>query len=212
MANNYDQATVSPYLPASLFSEAELEWLSCPCGLSADRCGDELYFYAEEGFREEEEDADGNEINVLSLFQEKLRQLDPVQYPSIVIHGAATCGKMRQDEFGGFAHFITRDAIRSFSTWQWLHEQAQQIASPPAPASAEQRPYSVLLLYPDYACETFGQDTYYAFVEARDQIEAVEIAQRQAVAAQDTEIDDPADFAPLLVTQGHHASEPLFNK
>ena len=74
------------------------------------------------------------------------------------------------------------------------------------------KPYSVLLLYPDYANDS-GTETYYAFVEASDPIDAVAVAQRQAVAAQEgVEIDDPDDFAPLLVTEGHHASEPLFNK
>ena len=47
---------------------------------------------------------------------------------------------------------------------------------------------------------------------AADPIEAVAVAQRQAVAAQSVEYDDPTDFHPLLVTQGHHYSEPLFNK
>jgi hypothetical protein len=211
MANNYYQATVTPYLPASLFSEAELESLAYPCGLCVHRCGDELYFDADEGFREEGEDADGADINGLSLLQAKLRQLDAARYPSIVIQGAATCSKMRQDEFGGFAHFITRAEIRSVSTWQWLYEQAQQDISPPPPASAGQRPYSVLLLYPDYANDG-GNETCYAFVEATDPIGAVAVAQHQAFAAQDFDIDIPTDFHPLLVTQGHHASEPLFNK
>ena len=74
------------------------------------------------------------------------------------------------------------------------------------------RPYSVLLLYPDYVSEQYGTETYYAFVTASDPIDAAAVAQRQAVADQVVEIDDPADFAPLLVTQGHHASEPLFNQ
>jgi hypothetical protein len=73
------------------------------------------------------------------------------------------------------------------------------------------RPYSVLLLYPDYANDG-GTETYYAFVEATDAIDAVAVAQRQAAAAQVVEIDDPTDFAPLLVTQGHHYGQPLFNK
>lgn len=77
--------------------------------------------------------------------------------------------------------------------------------------SARSQPYSVLLLYPDYANDG-GTETYYVFVEAADPLDAVAVAQRQAVAAQDVEIDDPADFAPLLVTQGHHTGEPLFNK
>lgn len=72
------------------------------------------------------------------------------------------------------------------------------------------KPYSVLLLYPDYANHS-GTETFYALIHATDPIEAVVLARRQAVAAQGVEID-PDDFAPLLVTQGHHASESLFNK
>jgi hypothetical protein len=73
------------------------------------------------------------------------------------------------------------------------------------------RPYSVLLLYPDYA-NNGGTETYYAWVEATDAIEAVALAQRKAASAQIIDIGDPTDFAPLLVTQGHHYGEPLFNK
>ena len=72
------------------------------------------------------------------------------------------------------------------------------------------KPYSVLLLYPDYANDS-GTETFYAFVEAPDPIEAVAVAQRQAAAAQSVGYE-PDGFAPLLVTQGHHVSESLFNK
>jgi hypothetical protein len=78
----------------------------------------------------------------------------------------------------------------------------------PDPAN---KPYSVLLLYPDYANDS-GSETYYAFVEASDPIDAVALAQRQAFAAQMGVIFPPGDFAPLLVTQGHHYGQPLFNK
>jgi hypothetical protein len=73
------------------------------------------------------------------------------------------------------------------------------------------KPFSVLLHYPDDLDNT-GYETYYAFVEAADPIEAVAAAQRQAVAVQSIKIDDPTDFHPLLVTEGHHASQPLFNR
>lgn len=79
-------------------------------------------------------------------------------------------------------------------------------ADAPAP-----KPYSVLLLYPDYIGD-YGSETYYAFVEAADPLAAVAVAQRQAAEAQAVDVDDPADFAPLLVIAGHHAGEPLFNK
>jgi hypothetical protein len=78
------------------------------------------------------------------------------------------------------------------------------------PRRAEQC-YSVLLLYPDYANDS-GTDTYYTFVTAADSIEAVTVAQRKAAAAQEGWGGEPEDFSPLLVTQGQHYSEPLFNK
>ena len=73
------------------------------------------------------------------------------------------------------------------------------------------KPYSVLLLYPDYANDN-GTETYYAFVDAPDAIEAVALAQRQAVAANEWVECEPDDFAPLLVTEGHHFGQALFNK
>ncbi len=72
-------------------------------------------------------------------------------------------------------------------------------------------PYSVLLLYPDYANDN-GTETYYTLVKAVDPIEAVVLAQRKAATAQEGVDMEPDDFVPLLVTQGHHVSEPLFNK
>jgi hypothetical protein len=78
-------------------------------------------------------------------------------------------------------------------------------------AAPQTKPFSVLLLYPDYVNDG-GSETYHAFVEASDALDAVAIAQCQAVAAQVADIDDPTDFAPLLVTEGHHHSQPLFNK
>jgi hypothetical protein len=125
MADNYYQATVSPELPAASFSDEELQSLEIACGLTFERYGDDLYFFAETCFVEQGEDDDSFGVDCLAFMQEKLRQLDPADYPHIWIQGAATCSKMRPDEFGGFAIFITRDGIRSVSTWQWLREQNQ---------------------------------------------------------------------------------------
>jgi hypothetical protein len=124
MASNHYQATMTPDLPAAVFSEFDLHALNAACGLRCE--GDDLlYFYAEECFSEEGEDHEGNWFNGLSLLQEKLRHLDPSAYPRIVIEGAATCSKMRPGEFGGFAFLITRDEIRYMATWQWIHEQTR---------------------------------------------------------------------------------------
>jgi len=89
--------------------------------------------------------------------------------------------------------------------------RSQWEAVPTAGSDSARKPYSVLLLYPDYANDT-GTETYYAFVEALDPIEAVAAAQREAVTAQDGVSIESEDFAPLLVTPGHNCSEPLFNK
>ena len=88
---------------------------------------------------------------------------------------------------------------------------SQWQAIPTEGGDSARKPYSVLLLYPDYANDS-GTETYYAFVEALDPIEAVALAQREAVTSQEGMDGDPEDFAALLVTPGHHYSEPLFNK
>jgi hypothetical protein len=72
------------------------------------------------------------------------------------------------------------------------------------------RPYSVLLLYPEYANDG-GTETYYTFVEAPDPAAAVALARQQALAAQEGVIFPAADFAPLLVTEGHHYGQPMSN-
>jgi hypothetical protein len=88
---------------------------------------------------------------------------------------------------------------------------SQWEAVPSAGSDSGKKPYSVLLLYPDFANDS-GTETYYAFVEASDAIEAVATAQQEAATAQESMDGDPEDFAVLLVTPGHHYSEPLFNK
>ena len=87
---------------------------------------------------------------------------------------------------------------------------AQAEASPPGDAPGK-RPYSVLLLYPDYANDD-GTETFYAWTEASDSLAAIADAQRQALATHEWTDRDPADFVPLLVTQGHHHGQPLLNK
>jgi hypothetical protein len=129
MADNFSQATISPDLPARLFSEHELHSLEAACGLTCERYGDDLYFYADTSFHEHGEDAEDAVVDCLALMQEKLRQLDPEDYPCISIQGASTCSKMRPDEFGGFAFLIARDGIRSMSTWHWLHEQQKSLTA-----------------------------------------------------------------------------------
>jgi hypothetical protein len=89
--------------------------------------------------------------------------------------------------------------------------RSQWQAVPAAASSSGKNPYSVLLLYPDYANDN-GTETFYTFVDAVDPIDAVAAAQREAVIAQNGLDVEAEDFVPLLVTPGHNYSEPLFNK
>lgn len=63
--------------------------------------------------------------------------------------------------------------------------------------------YSVLLLYPDYIAETYGQDTYFTHVEADNVAGAIVMAQSEA---EDSNVSrgELADFFPLLVIEGWH--------
>jgi hypothetical protein len=139
MANNYNQATISPALPAVLFSQQELQALEAACGLESEEQGDDLYFFAGDFFCEEGEGDDGQAVDCLALLRDKLGQLDETQYPHIVIHGASTCSKMRPGEFGGFVHLITRDRVQSWSTWHWLEEQINS-SNPAVPAADNNAP------------------------------------------------------------------------
>ena len=121
MANNYNHATITPDLPVSAFTEADLELLAL-CGIETEQHGDEVYLFATDSFHEETEADNGERVNCVAMLQQKLKTLDGESYPSITIEGASTCSKMRTGEFGGFAYFITREAVRYISTWAWLHE------------------------------------------------------------------------------------------
>ncbi len=64
--------------------------------------------------------------------------------------------------------------------------------------------FSVLLLYPDYLADTFGQETYFTHVASESVEAGVRAAQEEAAECQQCECD-PVDFFPLLVVQGWHA-------
>ena len=80
--------------------------------------------------------------------------------------------------------------------------------APSAPGGAPKKRFSVLLLYPEDVNDG-GSETYYAWVEAPGPAAAVAEARRRALAANEWADRDPADFVPLLVTEGHHHGQPL---
>ncbi len=65
------------------------------------------------------------------------------------------------------------------------------------------RPYTVLVLRPDYMTDGHGQDTYLAHVEATSPAQAQRMARREAAAADRSE-QPSEDYYILLVIEGHH--------
>ena len=66
-------------------------------------------------------------------------------------------------------------------------------------------PYTVILLYPDYMTDNYGQETYLAHVEAPDTATAVAKARKAAMKANPGSIDTPTDLFVTACFAGHHA-------
>ncbi len=75
---------------------------------------------------------------------------------------------------------------------------------------ANEKDYSVLLLYPDSLSQNYGEETYYAHVKAASPAEAVKAAQKEAAEANAEDAEDEEEYAesflPLLCIEGHHES------
>lgn len=67
--------------------------------------------------------------------------------------------------------------------------------------NSENRPFTVVLLYPDYAATQFGRDVYVGVGRAADPWGAVKEVQYQAYQAGDGG-DDPSDFQMVAVFSG----------
>lgn len=65
------------------------------------------------------------------------------------------------------------------------------------------KPYTVILLYPDYAADSFGHDTYIDCVQAQSAEKAAQRCKQQAYEAND-DIEEPDDFHCLAVIRGVH--------
>lgn len=65
------------------------------------------------------------------------------------------------------------------------------------------KPYTVLVLRPDYMATNYGQDTFLAHVEAAGPAQAQRIARQQAADA-DHSGSTSEDYYVLLLIEGHH--------
>ena len=66
------------------------------------------------------------------------------------------------------------------------------------------REFTVLLLYPDYLANNYGQDTYMTCVNARSVAQAIKKAQKNAATDNETKPGRPEDFYVLCVIAGNH--------
>jgi hypothetical protein len=68
------------------------------------------------------------------------------------------------------------------------------------------KPYSVLLLYPDYLASTYGEETYYDVTHATSPEEALARVRTLARSLQGPQWAEmaPTDFGCLAVFEGHH--------
>lgn len=66
---------------------------------------------------------------------------------------------------------------------------------------AQPKMFSVLLLYPDYIAENYGQETFYESIEANTSSEAVLALQKRLGEEHET---NPDDFLCLLCLKGQH--------
>jgi hypothetical protein len=153
-------------------------------------------------------DEEYEQSRFIDFENEQLRRAAPALLAKLLAVAELRRRWRSQDEAETIDSIEYMDGLNALELDTAIAQAGPAVSDTPDPAN---KSYSVLLFYPNYANDT-GTETYYAFVEAPDAIEAIAMAQRQAFAAQAGAIFPPDDFAPLLVTEGHHYGQPLFNK
>ena len=144
MADNYSEATVSPYIPKKDVSLLELTLLKT-MGYSVEEVDDNYYFYSSymamnttEAMESLEHDnerdslidddselykrvvVDEEGLEDSDIFQMILNKSSTLEY--IAIEGCYRSTKMRMGEFGGYCCFIQTDRVSFMSTNDWLRE------------------------------------------------------------------------------------------
>lgn len=116
MSNNYESGTVAPYFPTTVVRKFNdrLGNLTVQEGVGDDASLSYLYF--EENISEIDE--------IVAVLQDMLVVAD---IPFCTIEAAAYCDKMRPNEFGGWAVFITPDEDRWMNTGSWLASQEENL-------------------------------------------------------------------------------------
>lgn len=117
MASNTEQATIHPIFPQEVYQAHEEVLTSLGVGMSAvGKDGCKAYLYVEDGCWDWDD-----------LAAELQEMIVEVGEPYATIQIAYTCSKMRSDEFGGAAWFITPDGVETMSTAMWLVNQTEKL-------------------------------------------------------------------------------------
>lgn len=72
----------------------------------------------------------------------------------------------------------------------------------PRPVKRGMKPFTILLLYPDYIADNYGHETYLAHAYGSSVENAILHARIEARDASDAELDDLDDFHVLAVFEG----------
>ena len=129
MANNYCQFSagihdITPKEVAWIEAEAETltEQVDGGMGFSlsfeTDHKNETKFLWLNSG------DESGNPDSVISFVQSFLKEFRPNE--SFVITWADTCSKLRLDEFGGGAAFVTAKGAKWVNTHSWAQKQAEK--------------------------------------------------------------------------------------
>lgn len=68
----------------------------------------------------------------------------------------------------------------------------------------QEKPYTAILLYPDYMTGDYGADVYVESAIADDAVKAARLVQEMAANANGMDHDDAADFRVIGVIEGEH--------
>jgi len=142
MSNNYAQSTFAPQIPKHLISNEDRLVLEA-FNVTLEPVGeDRLYLYAGESCTSALLDlADGgikemDEDDLHALLQKIIRRSNG-EITWISQETAFTNDKMRADEFGGAAVFITADDVQWTGTSSWLQQRIAEVETGDSGPGAE---------------------------------------------------------------------------
>jgi len=127
MANNFQIATVQPYIPSELITDEDLKILNLLLSSEerTEKDGSKTIYFFSANFPWVKFDLESEKYywytKMVRVFQDIIKRSNgALNY--IYLHGAAFCDKMRPDEFYGWILFIEKDSDLYLTTWAIVEE------------------------------------------------------------------------------------------